>query len=62
MKKKFYLLRQKLINTDLDRNKTINNLKNKRIKALNELSKTVNKILAQYSVEKIYLLFYLRKT
>ena len=35
-----------------DRNKTINDLKNKRIKALNELSKTVNKILAQYSVEK----------
>ena len=35
-----------------NRNKSINELKNKRVKSINKLSKSVNKILAEYSDEK----------
>ena len=50
--KKVLFFKEKVNKYQTERNKTINELKKKRMKAIKDLSLSVNKILAEYSDEK----------
>ena len=51
-KKKVLSFKEKVDKYQSDRNKSINKLKEKRVRSIKELSTSVNKILAEYSEEK----------